>query len=152
MTWAEGELKEHGHLPARAVWLPPAEDDLHVPQPCFAEPVEDTIQAQEAELTEGLKARWRDGRVTAAAMVAPVLFGKAGTAERTEAVRLHIEALSGYCADILMPYRVRPAPRWRRKQQNRVHFSHPVAQESIPRLCGPPTQNKTFGIDHADQT
>jgi hypothetical protein len=147
MSWAEGELKKQGHIPALAAWLPTAESDLRDPQVRLAErPPEalpETIQAQEAALTDDLKARWRDGEATVAALVAPVLFAKAGEAERSEAVRLHIEARSGYCADILMPYRVRRAPRWRGKQQNRVHFSQPVAQESMPRLGRSPAQTKT---------
>jgi hypothetical protein len=154
MSWAEAELKNHGHIPALAAWLPEAEEDRQRPQMCPAERIDDTLQSQEAALAEDLKARWRDGQMTAAALVAPVVFHKAGSAERSEAVRLHIEALGGYCADILMPYRVRPASAWRRKQQNRVHFSHPVAQESISRLGEPPAQTDTScsGIDHADET
>jgi hypothetical protein len=158
MCWAEAELKMHGRLPAVAAWLPAPEHDLRDPrvrpQIRLAEHPQETLQAQEAALAEDLKARWQDGEMSAAALVAPVLFGKAGTAERSEAVRLHIEARSGYCADILMPYRVRPARRWGRKQDNRVHFSHPVAQESISRLGGPSAQPADLlpGIDHADET
>jgi hypothetical protein len=121
---------------------------------CPTERPDDTLLSQEAALAEDLKRRWRGSQVTAAALVAPVVFRKAGSAERSEGVRLHIEAPGGYCADILMPYRIRPASAWRRKQQNRVHFSQPVAQESISRLGEPPAQTDTScsGIDHADET
>jgi hypothetical protein len=151
MSWAEGELKLHGRISALAAWLLTDDQSPHL---CSAQHPEETIQSQEAALADDLKTRWHDGRVRVAALVAPVLFGRAGTAERSEAVRLHIEARSGYCADILMPYRVRPVPRWRGKQPNRVHFSHPVAQESISRMGGPPAQAKTrlFEIDDADKT
>jgi hypothetical protein len=164
MSWAEAELKMHGGIPALAAWLPTVEDDLRDPEVRTQarpqvrsaerphETVQETIQAQEAGLAEDLKARWRDGEVSVAALVAPVLFGKAGTAERSEAVRLHIEARSGYCADILMPYRVRPPFGRRRDRQNRVHFRHPVAQESLPRLGEPSAQTPMLGIDHADET
>jgi hypothetical protein len=151
MSWAEGELKLRGRISALAAWLLVGEQSPHM---CSAEHPEETIQSQEAALADDLKTQWHDGRVRVAALVAPVLYGRAGTAERSEAVRLHIEAQSGYCADILMPYRIRPVPRWRGKRQNRVHFSHPVAQESISRLGGPPAQAKTrlFEIDDADKT
>ena len=151
MSWAEGELKLHGRISALAAWLPAGEQTPHMRS---AQHPEETIQSQEAALADDLRTRWHDGEVRVAALVAPVLFGKAGTAERSEAVRLHIEAQTGYCADILMPYRVRPVQRWRGKQQNRVHFSHPVAQESISRLgevsCS--GGDLLFGIDHADET
>lgn len=154
MSWAEAELKNHGHIPALAAWMPTAEVGPQRPQMCPAERPDDTLHSQEAALTEDLKVRWRNGQVKAAALVAPVVFHKAGSAQRSEAVRLHIEALGGYCADILMPYRVRSARAWRGKRQNRVHFSHPVAQESISRLSEPPAQTDSsrFGIGHADET
>ena len=155
MAWAEGELKKRGRISALAAWLPTSGDDRHGPEVRTQsrnqmragegpeENAGETIEAQEAALITDLSVRWRDGEVAAVALVAPVLFGKASTSERAEAVRLHIEARSGYCADILMPYRVRPALRWRGKHQNRVHFSHPVAQESVSRLGGPPAPTET---------
>jgi hypothetical protein len=37
-----------------------------------------------------------------------------------------------------MPYRIRAGGRWRGTPGNRVHFSHPVAQESDSRFgCSP---------------
>jgi len=155
MAWAEGELKKNGRIRPLAAWLPAGDDVRRDPQVRTRtysqmraeegreETGRETIEAQEAALTTDLSARWRDGELTAVALVAPVLYGKAGTSERAEAVRLHIEARSGYCADILMPYRVRPALRWHGKQQNRVHFSHPVAQESVSRLGESPVQTET---------
>jgi hypothetical protein len=53
-------------------------------------------------------------------------------------VRLHVETRDGYCADILMPYRIRTSWGRRGSTRNRVHFSHPVAQESDPRFSGSP--------------
>jgi hypothetical protein len=49
-----------------------------------------------------------------------------------------VEARDGYCADILMPYRIRTRRGWRGGPRNRVHFSHPVAQESDSRFSDSP--------------
>jgi hypothetical protein len=122
MSQAEQELKNHGRISGPYSGDPPGAGRT---------------------LTDNVKVRWQHGEVTAAALVVPVLFGKTGSAARSEAIRLHIEARCGYCADFLMPYRVRPGLRWRRNRQNRVHFSHPVAQESIPRLDEPSAQKQT---------
>jgi hypothetical protein len=98
------------------------------------EPAHLTLAEQEQRLTAALQEGWRRGELAAVLLAAPVLYGRAGQGERSEAVRLHIETPEGYCADVLMPYRVRPAKRWRGQQGNRVHFTHPVAQESDSRF------------------
>ena len=135
MSWAEGQLKTEGRIPAAAAWLPrnssePGFRTLDGPEVA----AELSIAQQASLLARELEAPWRRNELSAILLAAPVLYGRKGSAERTEAVRLHVEAageaVDTYCADILMPYRIRPAGRWRRGSRNRVHFSHPVAQES----------------------
>lgn len=133
MSWAETELRSRGHIPALAAWLPLGAVEA-VLRP--SEAVGCSIQGQEEALSEELRQHWQRGGISAAALVAPVLYGKAGSGERSQAVRLHIEDRQGYCADLLMPYRIRITGRWRGTSTNRVHFSHPVAQESDSRFSG----------------
>lgn len=133
MSWAEGQLKTEGRVPAAAAWLP-----RNSPEPGFrtldGPDAELSIAQQTSQLARELETPWRGNELSAILLAAPVLYGRKGSTERAEAVRLHVEAhgedIDTYCADILMPYRIRPAGRWRRVPRNRVHFSHPVAQES----------------------
>jgi hypothetical protein len=97
-----------------------------------------SVQQQEAVLAAELQTRWQRGELAAAVLVAPVLYGQSGSGDRSQAVRLHVEARDGYCADILMPYRIRTRRGWRGGPRNRVHFSHPVAQESDSRFSDSP--------------
>lgn len=143
MSWAETQLKAEGRIPAAAAWLSrntsqpefrilPASEDLSIAQ-------------QEARLAADLEILWCRGELAAVVLAAPVLYGRSGSGrgygERSEAVRLHAEAGSDYCVDILMPYRVRAASRWRSGNENRVHFTHPVAQESDSRFAAPIAQD-----------
>jgi hypothetical protein len=131
MSWAEERLKAEGRIPAAAAWLP-----RNTSEPGFrtldGSALEASIAQQESLLSAELQAPWRRKEMAAVLLAAPVLYGRKGSTERTQAVRLHVEAATGYCADILMPYRIRAAGRWRSGSRNRVHFSHPVAQESDP--------------------
>jgi hypothetical protein len=143
MPWAEAELKKKGRIYLAAAWLVPGSSEPEFraiedpdadqePSPILS------MEQQEAALTNELRARWQRGELAAAILVAPVLYGRSGSGERSQAVRLHAEARDGYCADILMPYRIR-ARRWGRDgPRNRVHFSHPVAQESDSRFSDSP--------------
>ena len=139
MSWAEGQLKTEGRIPAAAAWLPrnssePGFRTLDGPEMA----AELSITQQASLLARELETPWRRNELSAILLAAPVLYGRQGSTERKEAVRLHVEAageahgedIDTYCADILMPYRIRAAGRWRRGSRNRVHFSHPVAQES----------------------
>lgn len=135
MPWAEAELQKSGRLSPAAAWLLPGatEPEFRAMQvPDAAE--EQSVQQQEAALAAELRTRWQQDELAAAVLVAPVLYGRSGSGERSQAVRLHVEARDGYCADILMPYRIRTRRGWRGDPQNRVHFSHPVAQESDSRF------------------
>jgi hypothetical protein len=129
MSWAETQLKTQGRVPAAAAWLPrdSSEPGFRTLEGLAAEA---SIARQEDLLASELLAPWRRNELAAILLAAPVLYGRKGSTERTQAVRLHVEAAAGYCADILMPYRIRAAGRWRSGPRNRVHFSHPVAQES----------------------
>jgi hypothetical protein len=129
MSWAETQLKTQGRVPAAAAWLPrdSSEPGFRTLEGLAAEA---SIARQEGLLAAELQAPWRRNELAAILLAAPVLYGRKGSTERTQAVRLHVEAAAGYCADILMPYRIRAAGRWRSGPRNRVHFSHPVAQES----------------------
>ena len=139
MPWAEAELRENGNLRAAAAWLATGASAPEFRTIVQSEtPHHLSIQEQEAMLTAQLRPRWQNGELAAAVLVAPVLYGRKGSAERSLAVRLHAETQDGYCADILMPYRVRTGWRWRGSSRNRVHFSHPVAQESDSRFSDSP--------------
>ena len=151
MPWAEARLQEQGQIPAAAAWL--ARGD---PEPKFrsAEPAEgfacQSVAQQEAMLVTQLQGPWQRGELAAVLLAAPVFFGRSGSGERSLAIRLHVEAQNqarngarneaqpGSCADILMPYRIRTGWRWRGTARNRVHFSHPVAQESDSRFNDSP--------------
>jgi hypothetical protein len=128
MSWAEDQLKTMGRIPAAAAWLP--RDTLR-PEFRTLQAGEDlSLEEQETRLAAELKGPWQRHELAAILLAAPVLYGRQGSSERSEAVRLHVEAAPGFCVDILMPYRIRAASRWHRNSQNRVHFTHPVAQES----------------------
>jgi hypothetical protein len=128
MSWAAAQLKTNGRIPAAAAWLP-----RNTSQPEFrtVQAGEDlSLEEQERLLAAELEGPWERHELAAILLAAPVLYGRPGSSERSEAVRLHVEAAPTFCVDILMPYRIRAASRWRGNSQNRVHFSHPVAQES----------------------
>jgi hypothetical protein len=139
MPWVEAELQKNGRFSPAAAWLLPGASE-----PVFCTPdVPDAIQMpsmeqREVTLAAELRARWQRDELAAAVLLAPVLYGRSGSEERSQAVRLHVVARDGYCADILMPYRIRTRSRWRGGARNRVHFSHPVAQESDSRFSDAP--------------
>jgi hypothetical protein len=139
MRWAETQLQEAGRIPAAAAWLlrGDAEPKFRAMESAEGLPAL-SIAEQEKMLAIPLRGPWRRDELDAILLAAPVLYGRSGSGERSPAVRLHVEARKGYCADILMPYRMRAA--WRRHgtSRNRVHFSHPVAQESDSRFSESP--------------
>ena len=139
MPWAEAELQKSGRFSPAAAWLLPGASgpEFHPVEVSEATSMS-SIEQQEASLTAELRIRWQRGELAAAVLAAPVLYGMRGSGERSQAVRLHVEARDGYCADILMPYRIRARRGWRGGPPNRVHFSHPVAQESDSRFSESP--------------
>jgi non-ribosomal peptide synthetase component F len=140
MHWAEAELRKNGRFLPAAAWLvrTAVEPELRtLPDPDTLRM--SSIQQQEAMLAREVQLRWQREDLAAALLAAPVLYGRSGSQERSLAVRLHVESRDGYCADILMPYRIRTGWRWRGSSGNRVHFSHPVAQESDSRLNESPS-------------
>ena len=140
MRWAEARLQETGRIPAAAAWLSSGDKE---PEFRTGEPADGltapSVAQQEAILVAGLRGTWKRGETGAVLLAAPVFFGQSGSGERSLAVRLHVEARDGYCADILMPYRIRTRGRWGGSSGNRVHFSHPVAQESDSRFNDSPS-------------
>jgi hypothetical protein len=135
MSWAEAKLLEEGEISAAAAWLPLGSAQPQFRPACASQPGHSlSISRQEELLTVELREPWRRGELAAVLLMAPVLYGRTGSGERTEAVRLHVEAGQDYCADILMPYRIRTTGRWYGRPKNRVHFSQPVAQESDSRF------------------
>jgi hypothetical protein len=139
MPWAEAELQKNGRFGPIAARLSPGatEPEFQRVETLDAQ-LTLSMEQQEAALTADIRRRWQIGELAAAVLVAPVLYGRSGSGERSQAVRLHVEARDGYCADILMPYRIRTRRGWRGGPPNRVHFSHPVAQESDSRFSGSP--------------
>jgi hypothetical protein len=131
MRWAEVRLQESGRIPAAAAWLSSGnrEPEFRAGE-AANDPTERSVAQQEAILLSDLRGAWKRGETAAILLAAPVFYGRSGSGERSLAVRLHVEGRDGYCADILMPYRIRAVSRWRGSTRNRVHFTHPVAQES----------------------
>ena len=139
MPWAEVQLKETGRIPAAAAWLCRGDSEPKFAPEELQEGLSDQFVAQqEAFLVAELQGPWQRGELAAVLLAAPVFYGRSGSGERSLAVRLHVEDQNGYRADILMPYRIRTGWRWRGTARNRVHFSHPVAQESDSRFSGSP--------------
>jgi hypothetical protein len=141
MPWAEAELQKNGRFSPAAAWLVPgtSEPEFH-PGEASGVAQMPSMEHQEASLTADLRARWQRDELAAAILAAPVFYGRSGSGERSPAVRLHVEARDGYCADIFMPYRIRTHRGWRGGARNRVHFSHPVAQESDSRFGDSPAR------------
>jgi hypothetical protein len=140
MPWAEAELQKNGRFIPAAAWLLPGASEPEFRTMEVSEATqEQSVQQQETVLAVELRTRWQRGELAAAVLIAPVLYGRGGSGERSQAVRLHVEARDGYCADILMPYRIRARQGWRGAPRNRVHFSHPVAQESDSRFSDSPS-------------
>jgi hypothetical protein len=139
MRWAEARLLETGRIPAAAAWLSTGnrEPEFRTGE-AADDPADRSVAQQEAILVADLQGIWKRGETAAVLLAAPVFSGRSGSGERSLAVRLHVEARDGYCADILMPYRIRAVSRWRGSARNRVHFTHPVAQESDSRFSGSP--------------
>jgi hypothetical protein len=131
MDEAQARLKAEGGFPPFAAWLG-AEDAPSL----LRRDEEAGMPAREIveRLTGDLRSKADNGGVRVAALAADVRFGKAGSGDLENAVRLHIEHQDGYCADIFVPYKIRNSWRPRPGAQNRVHFSHPVAQESERRF------------------
>jgi MerR family transcriptional regulator, heat shock protein HspR len=144
MPWAEAQLQEAGRISAAAAWLlrGDAEPKFRAMESAEGLPAL-SVAEQEKTLAIALRGPWQRDELDAILLAAPVLYGRTGSGERSPAVRLHVEAGEGYCADILMPYRIRNG--WRRHgiSRNRVHFSHPVAQESDSRFNESPAPRRT---------
>jgi hypothetical protein len=140
MSWAQQELETNRRFSAAAAWLVTGASEPELRTMTHSETSQAlSIQQQEAMLAAELWPRWQTGELAAVILAAPVLYGRSGSGEHSLAVRLHAEAHDGYCADILMPYRIRATWRWRGTSRNRVHFSHPVAQESDSRFNDSPS-------------
>ena len=139
MSWAEAQLREKGRIPAAAAWFLRGDSEPKFRTGAPADDIaEQSVAQQEAMLVTELQGAWGRGELAAVLLAAPVFYGRTGSGERSPAVRLHVEGREGYCADILMPYRIRTGWRWRGTAPNRVHFSHPVAQESDSRFNDSP--------------
>jgi hypothetical protein len=139
MGWAETQLQEAGRIPAAAAWLLRGDSEPKFRATESAEGVPAlSVAEREKLLAIELCGPWQRNELDAILLAAPVLYGRRGSGERSPAVRLHVEAREGYCADILMPYRIRTGWRRRGTSRNRVHFSHPVAQESDSRFSESP--------------
>ncbi|MDQ1453588.1 MAG: hypothetical protein QOK38_3454 [Acidobacteriaceae bacterium] len=144
MPWAEAQLQETGRIPAATAWLRSghAEPEFRTGEQTEGSARQSSmarsVAEQEAMLVTDLRGAWQRGELAAVLLAAPVFYGRTGSAQRSPAVRLHVEARDGYCADIFMPYRIRAGSRWRGNARNRVHFTHPVAQESDSRFSDSP--------------
>ncbi len=94
MAWAEEQLKSGGRVPAAAAWLPRDSSE-----PGFRSldgvAAEASIAQQESLLAADLQAPWRRNELAAILLAAPVLYGRKGSTERTQAVRLHVETTRG---------------------------------------------------------
>lgn len=130
MNVAEPRLKQAGGFAPFAASL-----DMDGAANVFTEYAGNTeLPAREivARLTETLQQSISGKAVRAVAIAADVQFGRREAGDWRNAAELHIEHESGYCVDIFVPYRVRKG--WRKNAGWRVRFSHPVGQESIPKI------------------
>jgi hypothetical protein len=130
MDEAQTQLKAEGGFPPFGAWLAEDTPSLLRSDADAGVPARDIVE----RLTADLRSKAGEVGVRAAATAADVRFGKMGSGELANAVRLHIEHQDGYCADIFVPYKIRNSWRPRPGAQSRVHFSHPVAQESDRRF------------------
>ncbi len=71
------------------------------------------------------------GKIRAAALAADVMMWRRKDGEEaSSAVSVHVEHQSGYCVDLLIPYKVRRGMMSRLRKKPQVMFRKMVAQES----------------------
>ena len=80
MSWAEGQLKTEGRIPAAAAWLPrnssePGFRTLGGPEVA----AELSIAQQASLLARELETPWRRNELSAILLAAPVLYGRKGS-------------------------------------------------------------------------
>ena len=94
-----------------------------------AAPVKDTLDRLRALLRHEVET----GAVRSAAVAADVkIWRRADGEEASNAVSVHVEHQSGYCVDLLIPYKVRKGLISRITSKPQVMFRKMVAQESQP--------------------
>ncbi len=94
-----------------------------------AAPVKDTLDRLRALLRHEVQT----GTVRSAAVAADVkIWRRADGDEASNAVSVHVEHQSGYCVDLLIPYKVRKGLISRITSKPQVMFRKMVAQESQP--------------------
>ena len=94
-----------------------------------AAPVKDTLDRLRALLRHEVQT----GAVRSAAVAADVkIWRRADGDEASNAVSVHVEHQSGYCVDLLIPYKVRKGLISRITSKPQVMFRKMVAQESQP--------------------
>ena len=94
-----------------------------------AAPVKDTLDRLRALLRHEVET----GAVRSAAVAADVkIWRRADGDEASNAVSVHVEHQSGYCVDLLIPYKVRKGLISRITSKPQVMFRKMVAQESQP--------------------
>ncbi len=94
-----------------------------------AVPVKETID----RLRTMLRQEVRTGGIRTAAVAADVkIWRRADGDEASNAVSIHVEHQSGYCVDLLIPYKVRKGMISRITSKKQVMFRKMVAQESEP--------------------
>ena len=128
MSWAEEQLKAEGRLPAAAAWLP--RDNSEPGFRTLDGSAPEASIAQRRACGAELQAPWRRNELAAILLAAPVLYGRKGSAERTQAVRLHVEAggrtrettgeAARLLADTVCRAGYRAAGRWHSGPRNHV--------------------------------
>ena len=88
MSWAEAQLRSDGRIPAAAAWLP--RNTLQPEFRSWQTGRDLSVGEQERLLAAELEGPWRRDELAAILLAAPVLFGRPGSGERSEAVRLHV--------------------------------------------------------------
>lgn len=92
-------------------------------------PVRETLDRLRAMLRHEIQT----GAVRSAAVAADVkIWRRADGDEASNAVSIHVEHQSGYCVDLLIPYKVRKGLISRITSKPQVMFRKMVAQESQP--------------------
>ena len=128
MPLAERSLVEREAFSPLAAWITEAGALRRVD--CgeeVAAPAKDLV----ARLLGRLRGELQQGTGRAAAVAADVkIWRRADGDEASDAVSVHVEHQSGYCVDLLIPYKVRKGMMSRLRRKPSVMFRKMIAQES----------------------
>jgi hypothetical protein len=125
----EGLEKQNAFLPMGAL----VASDGTVRRLDFAVDAAAPVKTTMDQLRAMLRQEVATGTVRSAAVVADVkIWRRSDGDEASNAVSVHVEHQSGYCVDLLIPYKVRKGMMSRITSKPQVMFRKMVAQEAEP--------------------